>query len=188
MKQHRNSKEQNSSKTGFVWESTALRMPKTINNPPHPYPQEEVTRARTYQTSWELSVSWPRPLVRVRVCISELQNNIPHKPQGARYILTVHTVSLQNTLIQHVTCEERLTTNVWKHTSSVLVQIRSGAGNSRSCREHYVIWQATVFCPPPQHVWWRGNQDPPLITWPLRYTVMQQDAFSGTQVQWLLML
>lgn len=53
------------------------------------------------------------------------QKHIPHQPQGARFILTVHSVSVRNALIQHVMYEGE-TANVWQPTSSALVQIRSG--------------------------------------------------------------
>ena len=79
-----------------------------------------------------------RPLVRV--CLHFWAPK-KHKLQGGRYILTVHPVT------HYSTCDAWGEAN---HGRLAAHELCAGsdpgrAGDSRSSREHYVIWQATVF-------------------------------------------
>lgn len=59
------------------------------------------------------------------------------------YILTVHSVSAST---HYSTYDVRMETNHWRLAAHELCDVSGSvrAGNSRSGREHYVIWQATV--------------------------------------------
>lgn len=59
------------------------------------------------------------------------------------YILTVHSVSAST---HYSTYDVRIETNHWRLAAHELCDVSGSvrAGNSRSGREHYVIWQATV--------------------------------------------